>query len=70
MLINRFGPAEAAGGGLIDEFAACVVADVPLLTTVAVQHHANWCRFTGNGHVELAHHARRVLDWCLAQHRA
>ncbi len=47
ILVNKFGPLEAEGGGLADEMLQAMAAEQPLLTTVSVNRLESWLRFTG-----------------------
>lgn len=47
ILVNKFGPLEAEGGGLADEMLQAMAAELPLLTTVSVNRLESWLRFTG-----------------------
>lgn len=48
---NRFGGLEAEGGGFCAELLDILTDDLPLLTTVAARHVADWQRFTGGAAV-------------------
>jgi nucleoside-triphosphatase THEP1 len=47
VVVNRFGKLEAHGQGLADEMLAVMVAGIPLLTVLNVEHLARWLDFTG-----------------------
>jgi molybdopterin-guanine dinucleotide biosynthesis protein A len=47
ILVNKFGPLEAEGGGLADEMLQAMAGALPLLTTVSVNRLDAWLRFTG-----------------------
>jgi molybdopterin-guanine dinucleotide biosynthesis protein A len=47
LLVNKFGPLEAEGGGLADEMLQAMATEQPLLTTVSVNRLESWLRFTG-----------------------
>ncbi|RRD58738.1 DUF2478 domain-containing protein [Comamonadaceae bacterium OH2545_COT-014] len=66
-VINRFGNAEAEGGGFTQEFAAFAAAGIPVLTAVAARHLESWRRFTGGAHDELPAQAGALYQWCLRQ---
>ncbi|MEP9349202.1 DUF2478 domain-containing protein [Xanthobacter sp. KR7-225] len=46
LILNRFGAAERAGGGLVAVICAAVEHDVPVLLPVPAAHFADWLRFT------------------------
>lgn len=52
-IANRFGPLEAAGGGLAQEMLALMAEGIPFLTIVAAEHLPEWRYFTGSAGVEL-----------------
>ena len=59
---NRFGALEAEGGGFCAELLDILAEDMPLLTTVATRHVADWQRFTGGAAV-LPACAEAVSAW-------
>lgn len=59
---NRFGGLEAEGGGFCAELLDILAQDLPLLTTVATRHVADWQRFTGGATV-LPAQADAVTEW-------
>lgn len=59
---NRFGGLEAEGGGFCAELLEILAQDLPLLTTVAARHVADWQRFTG-GTTLLPARAEAVTAW-------
>lgn len=62
---NRFGGLEAEGGGFCAELLEILAQDLPLLTTVASRHVADWQRFTG-GTTLLPANADAVNRWLAA----
>lgn len=62
---NRFGGLEAEGGGFCAELLDILAQDLPLLTTVAKRHVADWQRFTGGATV-LPAQADVVAEWLAA----
>ncbi len=62
---NRFGGLEAEGGGFCAELLEILAQDLPLLTTVATRHVADWQRFTG-GTTLLPASAEAVNSWLAA----
>ncbi|MFG1359130.1 DUF2478 domain-containing protein [Xanthobacter pseudotagetidis] len=54
LILNRFGAAERAGGGLIAVICAAVERDVPVLLPVPAAHFPDWLRFTEGLCVRLA----------------
>lgn len=64
LVINRFGVAEAEGGGFIDEFAAAVQAGVPVITVVGPACRSAWQRFTAGHFHTLPTDANALLAAC------
>lgn len=64
LIINRFGVAEAEGGGFIDEFAAAIQAGVPVITVVGPACLPAWQRFTDNHFQTLPTDAGALLSVC------
>lgn len=48
VVVNRFGPAEAAGRGFHEEMLALMSAAIPLLTLTRAEYAEDWHRFTGD----------------------
>ena len=64
LLLNRFGKAEAEGGGLRSVFARAIDAGVPVLTAVRPPYLEAWAQFHGGLAVDLPADLERVLAWC------
>ncbi|MCC6948365.1 MAG: DUF2478 domain-containing protein [Bradyrhizobiaceae bacterium] len=64
VILNKFGKAEAEGGGFRSVIARAMEIGVPLLTAVAQPHREPWQNFHGGFAVELAPTADEVLAWC------
>ena len=70
VIVNRFGPLEAAGGGFVTEMLALMSDDIPVLTVVQQKHLTAWRHFTGGLAAELEPR-REVLDsWFFATREA
>lgn len=65
LVINRYGPEEADGGGFVAEFAQAVQQGVPVLTTVGEKRRAAWAEFAGNMAVALPLDADEAARLCL-----
>lgn len=64
MILNKFGRAEAEGGGFRGVIARAIDIDVPLLTAVRPLYREAWQCFHGGMAVDLAPEANDVLAWC------
>lgn len=64
LLLNRFGKAEAEGGGLRSVFARAIDAGIPVLTAVRPPYLEAWAQFHGGLAVDLPADLERVLAWC------
>ena len=64
LVLNRFGTAEAEGGGLRSAFVRAIDAGIPMLTAVRPPYLEAWSEFHGRLAVDLAAGSRRVLAWC------
>jgi hypothetical protein len=62
LFINRFGRQEAVGRGLVDEIAAAIVSDIPVVVPVAAALLPQWRRFAGNESARLG--AKSVEQLC------
>jgi nucleoside-triphosphatase THEP1 len=60
-VVNRFGPLEAAGGGLLSEMLTLIAEGVPVLTIVRDDCLPAWRHVTGNRGAELPA-TRAALD--------
>ncbi len=63
MLLNRFGVAEAEGGGLRSIFARAIEAGVPVLTAVRPPYTEAWAEFHGGLAIDLPPMFEPVLAW-------
>lgn len=64
MVLNRFGRAEAEGGGLRTAFARAMEAGIPVLTAVRPPHIEAWSQFHGRLATDLPADMGSVLAWC------
>ncbi|MBI3702828.1 MAG: DUF2478 domain-containing protein [Rhizobiales bacterium] len=64
LLINRFGTAEAEGGGLRSVFVRAIDAGIPILTAVRPPYLEAWAEFHGGLALDLPCDLDRVLAWC------
>ena len=64
MLLNRFGRAEAEGGGLRSAFAHAMEAGIPVLTAVRAPYTEAWSQFHGRLATDLPADLETVLAWC------
>lgn len=65
MILNRFGRAEAEGGGLRQVLQRCVEAEVPTLIAVRQDYLADWAAFHGGLAQTLTPDLSAVMSWCL-----
>lgn len=63
LILNRFGAAERAGGGLIAVICAAVERDVPVLLPVPAALFPDWLRFTEGLCVRLACSRASLEGW-------
>lgn len=63
IIINRFGRAEAEGGGLVDLIAQALDADIPVLIAVPERRFSDWIRFSNGMNVRLACHREALDRW-------
>jgi hypothetical protein len=64
MVLNRFGRAEAEGGGLRSAFARAMEAGIPVLTAVRAPYTEAWSQFHGRLATDLTAEIDAVLAWC------
>jgi len=64
MMLNRFGRAEAEGGGLRPVFARALEGGIPILTAVRAPYAEAWAQFHGRLASDLPASEDRVLAWC------
>lgn len=63
VIANRFGPLEAAGGGLAAEMLALMAEGIPFLTIVAAENLPAWYHFTGGVGIELPAIRKALASW-------
>ena len=63
VVINRFGRAEAEGGGLIDLISQALDSDIPLLIAVPERRFSDWVRFSCGMNVRLACRREALDRW-------
>jgi nucleoside-triphosphatase THEP1 len=63
IVINKFGRAEAEGGGLLSCIAEALSRGVPVLTTVRAPYLEAWRAFHGGLAIEIPPSLPRVLEW-------
>lgn len=66
IVINRFGRAEAEGGGLLSCISDAVCAGIPVLTAVREPYVESWREFHGGLGMELSPRIETVLEWWAA----
>lgn len=64
LVLNKFGKAEAEGGGLRSVFAHVIETGIPLLTAVRPPYIKAWSEFHGGLAVDLPTDLGRVFEWC------
>jgi hypothetical protein len=64
VVLNKFGKAEAEGGGLRSAFARAVEVGIPVLTAVRSPHTEAWFSFHGGLAADLSPCLNAVLAWC------
>jgi hypothetical protein len=64
LMLNRFGTAEAEGGGLRSTFVRAIDAGIPILTAVRPPYIEAWSEFHGGLAADLPPDLDRVLAWC------
>lgn len=64
LILNRFGRAEAEGGGLRSVFARALDAGIPILTAVRAPYAEAWAQFHGDLANDLPADEDKVLAWC------
>ena len=67
LVINKFGIAEAEGGGLVAEMSRAVSEGVPVLATVHNKYADAWRDFSGELGLELFPMVEEVLAWAEVQ---
>jgi hypothetical protein len=66
LLLNKFGRAEAEGGGLRSVLARAIAAGTPVLTSVRPPYLEAWTAFHGGLAAELPPRIDTALAWALA----
>ena len=66
VFINRYGRQEALGRGLLDEIAAAVVAEIPLVIAVNQALVPEWLAYVGEDAVPLLPESGEIEAWCAA----
>jgi hypothetical protein len=69
-ILNKFGKAEAEGGGLRPAFAKAIDAGVPVLTAVRAPYTDAWLQFHEGLAIDLPPDRDAVLAWCRESVRA
>jgi hypothetical protein len=64
LILNRFGKAEAEGGGLRSAFVRAIEAGIPVVTAVRSPYIAAWSEFHERLAVDLTPDLGAVLAWC------
>ena len=67
LVINKFGIAEAEGGGLVAEISRAVSEGVPVLSTVHDKYAEHWRSFSGELGIELFPMVDEVQAWLEVQ---
>jgi hypothetical protein len=63
VIVNRFGPLEAAGRGFSEAIAVASETKTPLIITVPQFEFERWTRFSSGMTVKLECDLHKVLDW-------
>lgn len=66
LILSRFGSREIEGGGFRSLFGRAMLAGIPLLTGVRVEHAAAWATFHGGLGIDLPPDAAGALAWAKA----
>ena len=64
LMLNKFGKAEAEGGGLRPVFAKAIEAGIPIVTAVRTTYAEAWSQFHGRLAIDLSPDFDAVLRWC------
>jgi hypothetical protein len=64
LILNKFGKAEAEGGGLRSALARAIAAGIPVLSSVREPYLQAWSRFHGGLAAELPPRLDAVVAWC------
>jgi hypothetical protein len=63
VIVNRFGPLEAAGRGFSEAIAVASETKTPLIIAVPAFEFERWTRFSSGMTVKLECDLHKVLDW-------
>lgn len=63
VIVNRFGPLEAAGRGFCDAIRVASETETPLVIAVPAFEFARWTRFSNGMTVRLDCRAQQVREW-------
>ena len=64
LILNKFGKAEAEGGGLRSAFVRAMEAGIPVVTAVRTPYAEAWSQFHGRIAIDLTPDFGPVLAWC------
>jgi hypothetical protein len=64
LVLNRFGKAEAEGGGFRSAFVRAIEAGIPVVTAVRSPYTEAWSEFHGRLAIDLTPDIGAVLAWC------
>jgi len=64
VILNRFGKAEAEGGGLRSAFVRAMEAGIPVVTAVRSPYFEAWSKFHGQLAIDLTPDLDTILAWC------
>lgn len=64
LILNRFGKAEAEGGGLRSAFVRAMEAGIPVVTAVRSSYFGAWSKFHGRLAIDLTPDLDAFLAWC------
>jgi hypothetical protein len=64
LVLNKFGKAEAEGGGLRSAFVRAIESGIPVVTAVKSTYTEAWTQFHGGLAIDLAPDLGRVRAWC------
>ena len=65
LLVNKFGKAEAEGGGFREVIGRALLADIPVLTSMSPKNLQAFESFAGGLAAELPADRDQVVAWCL-----
>ena len=64
LVLNRFGKAEAEGGGLCATIQKAIGTGIPVLLAVRDEQADAWTRFHGGLGLDLPAERAAIVDWC------